>query len=68
MGEFFQETIEEHRRTFNRNEIRDILDTYLLQIEKAREEGTGHCLFEGKDHGKFRFTENFDYNFKMFGF
>ncbi|XP_044754384.1 cytochrome P450 18a1 [Coccinella septempunctata] len=52
MGEFLQETIDEHRRTFKNDQIRDILDTYLLEIERAQEQGTGHCLFEGKDHDR----------------
>lgn len=52
MGEFLQETIDEHRRTFDPSHLRDLLDTYLFEIQKANEEGTGHHLFEGKDHGK----------------
>ncbi|XP_045473904.1 cytochrome P450 18a1 [Harmonia axyridis] len=52
MGLFLQETIDEHRRTFNRDNIRDILDTYLLEIAKASDEGTEDCLFQGKDHDR----------------
>ncbi|XP_019864631.2 cytochrome P450 18a1 [Aethina tumida] len=52
MGEFLQETIDEHRRTFDPSHLRDLLDTYLFEIQKANEEGTGHHLFEGKDHDR----------------
>lgn len=52
MADFLQETIDEHRRTFDPSHLRDLLDTYLYEIQKANEEGNGHKLFEGKDHGK----------------
>lgn len=52
MGVFLQETIDEHRRTFDASNVRDLLDAYLLEIHKANEEGTGHHLFEGRDHGE----------------
>ncbi|CAH0555177.1 unnamed protein product [Brassicogethes aeneus] len=52
MGEFLQETIDEHRKTFDPSHLRDLLDTYLYEIQKANEEGTGHHLFEGKDHDR----------------
>ncbi|XP_025833778.1 cytochrome P450 18a1-like [Agrilus planipennis] len=52
MGEFLQETIDEHRRTFDASNLRDLLDTYLYEIQKANEEGVGHCLFEGRDHDR----------------
>lgn len=51
MAQFLQETIDEHRRSFDPSNLRDLLDTYLFEIQKANEEGTGHNLFEGKDHG-----------------
>lgn len=51
MAQFFQEVIDEHRRTFDPSHLRDLLDTYLYEIQKANEEGVGHHLFEGKDHG-----------------
>lgn len=52
MAQFFQETIDEHRKTFDASHLRDLLDTYLYEIQKANEEGAGEHLFEGKDHGK----------------
>lgn len=52
MGLFLQETIDEHRRTFDPSNLRDLLDTYLYEIQKASEEGNDHKLFEGRDHGK----------------
>ncbi|KAI4461068.1 cytochrome p450 [Holotrichia oblita] len=52
MGVFLQETIDEHRRTFDSSHVRDLLDAYLLEIHKANEEGTGQDLFEGKDHDR----------------
>lgn len=53
MAEFLQETIDEHRKSFDPSHLRDLLDTYLYEIQKANEEGNGHNLFEGKDHGEF---------------
>ncbi|XP_076251776.1 cytochrome P450 18a1 [Rhynchophorus ferrugineus] len=52
MAQFFQETIDEHRRTFDPSHLRDLLDTYLYEIQKANEDGVGHNLFEGKDHDR----------------
>ncbi|XP_050304879.1 cytochrome P450 18a1 [Anthonomus grandis grandis] len=49
MAEFFQELIDEHRRTFDPSNLRDLLDTYLDAIQKAHEDGEGDQLFEGKD-------------------
>lgn len=51
MAQFLQETIDDHRKTFDASNPRDLLDTYLYEIQKANEEGTGHHLFEGRDHG-----------------
>lgn len=52
MAQFLQETIDEHRQSFDPSNLRDLLDTYLNEIQKATEEGTERHLFEGKDHGK----------------
>nr|WDY85991.1 cytochrome P450 18A1 [Pagiophloeus tsushimanus] len=52
MAQFFQELIDEHKRTFDPSHLRDLLDTYLYEIQKANEEGVGHHLFEGKDHDR----------------
>lgn len=52
MAQFLQETIDEHKKTFDPGHLRDLLDTYLFEIQKATEEGTGHYLFEGKDHDR----------------
>nr|UOF76412.1 cytochrome P450 CYP18 [Xylotrechus quadripes] len=52
MAQFLQETIDDHRKTFDPSHLRDLLDTYLYEIQKANEEGTGHHLFEGKDHDR----------------
>lgn len=53
MFKFYQEVIKEHEQTFDPNNIRDLVDTYLAEIMKAKEEGRSHELFEGKDHGEF---------------
>lgn len=50
MAAFFQETIDEHKRTFDPSCIRDVVDAYLMEIEEAGE--TGKTLFEGKDHDR----------------
>lgn len=52
MFQFYQEVIDEHKATFDPNNIRDLIDTYLAEIQKAKEEGRDEQLFEGKDHGK----------------
>ncbi|CAH1101321.1 unnamed protein product [Psylliodes chrysocephalus] len=52
MARFLQETIDDHRKSFDPSHMRDLLDTYLYEIQKADEEGTGHHLFEGKDHDR----------------
>lgn len=51
MAEFFQETVDEHRNTFDKENIRDIVDAYLVEIEKAQTEGRSAMLFQGKNHG-----------------
>lgn len=53
MADFFQETVDEHRATFDESNIRDLVDTYLLEIQKAKAEGRGAALFQGKNHGEF---------------
>ncbi|XP_077292942.1 cytochrome P450 18a1 [Arctopsyche grandis] len=50
MFQFYQEVIDEHKATFDPNNIRDLIDTYLAEIQKAKEEGRDEQLFEGKDH------------------
>lgn len=55
MAQFLQETIDEHRKSFDPSHLRDLLDTYLFEIQKADEEGNGHQLFQGKNHGKLEF-------------
>jgi len=52
MGEFFQETVDDHRTSFDPENIRDLVDTYLVEIEKAKVEGRDSQLYEGKNHGK----------------
>jgi 26-hydroxylase len=54
MAQFFQETIDNHRATFDPSNIRDLIDTYLAEIQRAKEEGRGEALFEGKDHGEIK--------------
>lgn len=52
MADFFQETVEDHRASFDPSNMRDLVDTYLLEIQKAREEGRDGALFEGKNHDR----------------
>nr|UUB32678.1 cytochrome P450 CYP18A1 [Dendroctonus valens] len=52
MAQFFQEVIDEHKKTFDPSHLRDLLDTYLFAIQKANEEGVADHLFEGKDHDR----------------
>lgn len=49
MFNFYKEVIEDHRQTFDPNNIRDLIDTYLLEINLAKEEGRENELFEGKN-------------------
>jgi len=58
MAQFFQETIDNHRATFDPSNIRDLIDTYLAEIQRAKEEGRGEALFEGKDHGEIKLWVN----------
>lgn len=50
MFEFYREVIDEHKRTYDPENIRDLIDTYLAEIEKAKIEGRE--LFDGRNHGK----------------
>jgi len=52
MAEFFQEVINEHKAMYDKNNINDILDSYLYEIQKAEEENREDQLFEGKDKGE----------------
>lgn len=52
MANFFQETINQHKTTFNENNVRDLVDTYLIEIQRAKEEDREAQLFQGKNHGK----------------
>ncbi|EZA54128.1 hypothetical protein DMN91_001114 [Ooceraea biroi] len=52
MADFFQETVNQHRVTFDKNDIRDLVDTYLLEIQQAKEQGREGTLFQGKDHDR----------------
>ena len=46
MGNFFQETLDNHSNTFDSENMRDLIDNYLLEIEDA--ESTGRKPFQGK--------------------
>lgn len=48
MAQFFEEIVQEHRKTFDNGNIRDVVDAYLQEIEVAEEEGRTDELFEGK--------------------
>lgn len=52
MAGFFQETVDQHRATFDEGTMRDLVDAYLLEIEKAKGEGRATTLFQGKNHGE----------------
>lgn len=54
MFEFYQQLIDEHRATLDVDNARDLIDVYLIEIEKAKTEGRAGELFEGRDHGKHR--------------
>lgn len=53
MFEFYQTLIDEHRETLDVDNVRDLIDVYLVEIEKAKAEGISEELFEGRDHGKY---------------
>lgn len=46
---YFQNIIEEHRKTFDPTYMRDLVDAYLIEIKHAQEKGTLDQLFEGMD-------------------
>ncbi|EFN88284.1 cytochrome P450 18a1 [Harpegnathos saltator] len=50
MADFFQRIIEEHKVTFNKDNIRDLVDSYLLEIVRAKKEERE--LFQGKDYDR----------------
>nr|QLI62178.1 cytochrome P450 29 [Streltzoviella insularis] len=50
MFAFYQTLIDEHRETLDINNARDLIDVYLIEIEKAKTEGRAGELFEGRDH------------------
>jgi len=52
MADFLQTTVNQHKTTFDKNDIRDLVDTYLLEIQQAKEEGRDGALFQGKNHGE----------------
>lgn len=52
MFNFYQTLIDEHRETLDLENARDLIDVYLIEIEKAKLEGKAGELFEGRDHGK----------------
>ncbi|KAI5636308.1 cytochrome p450 domain-containing protein [Phthorimaea operculella] len=50
MFKFYQTLIDEHRETLDIDNARDLIDVYLIEIEKAKTEGRAGELFEGRDH------------------
>nr|WNT94917.1 26-hydroxylase CYP18A1 [Lymantria dispar] len=50
MFAFYQTLIDEHRETLDMDNVRDLIDVYLVEIEKAKTEGRAGELFEGRDH------------------
>lgn len=50
MQKFYQDVIDDHKRTFDPTNIRDLVDFYLAEIEKAKAEGKDSELFDGKNH------------------
>lgn len=58
MFAFYQTLIDEHRETLDINNSRDLIDVYLIEIEKAKSEGRAGELFEGRDHGRFLIITN----------
>lgn len=54
MQRFYQDVIDDHKRSFDPHNVRDLVDFYLCEIEKAKAEGTDAELFDGKNHGELR--------------
>ncbi|KAF6203468.1 hypothetical protein GE061_001799 [Apolygus lucorum] len=52
MAEFFQETVDSHRNTFDSGNMRDLVDNYLLEIHDAKVGGYAEDLFEGLEHDR----------------
>lgn len=52
----FKETIEEHRKSFNADIMRDLIDLYLLEMETRRFQT--NSSFQGMQHSK-----SLDYEF-----
>ncbi|KAK9503987.1 hypothetical protein O3M35_010436 [Rhynocoris fuscipes] len=52
MAEFFQETVDLHRNSFDESNMRDLIDNYLLEISDAKAAGFDKELFDGKDHDR----------------
>lgn len=46
---FVAEIIEEHKRSLDSKSPRDLVDSYLLEIEKTRENGTTEEVFQSKE-------------------
>nr|BAQ02390.1 cytochrome P450 CYP18A1 [Daphnia magna] len=49
ISNFYQEIVDDHKRSFDANNIRDIIDGYILEIQNAKEEGRSEQLFNGKN-------------------
>jgi len=52
MTSFFRDIVEMHKQTFDASDVRDVVDTYLLEIDIAKDEGRDMDLYHGKDPGK----------------
>uniref|UniRef100_A0A0K8UW89 Cytochrome P450 18a1 n=2 Tax=Bactrocera latifrons TaxID=174628 RepID=A0A0K8UW89_BACLA len=50
MQRFYRDVIDEHKNTYDPTNIRDLVDFYLAEIEKAKDEGRDDELFDGKNH------------------
>lgn len=49
ISQFYKEIVDFHKSTFDPNNIRDVIDSYILEIQTAKEEGRSERLFDGKD-------------------
>ena len=49
MVEFVRYIIKDHRETLNHDAPRDLVDSYLIEMETAKEEGTLDQMFDGFD-------------------
>jgi len=49
---YFQSIVEEHRKTFDPNFTRDLVDAYLLEMKHCEDAGTADQLFQGQDPDK----------------